>query len=157
MITVLTAHNTAAAEKLQYIKSSTTDHIQVNAIEDLHHRAIDTHPLPMVNHKRTLNSLNCASANDGFGKTGIGTHLVETISRSKVLQRAGRETRDTGKMITATITTTEGAALHHEGGWAEEPTTIKIMRNTDHQATRAVAEVSEEIDHPTMAVHPAEK
>ncbi len=60
-------------------------------------------------------------------------------------------------MIMATTTTTEGAALRPEGGWAEEPTTIKIMRITDHQATRAVAEVSEEIDHPTMAVHPAEK
>ena len=92
MIMVLTSHNTAAAEKPQCIKSSMTDHIQENAIEELHHRANDTHPLPMVNHKRTLNSLNCASANDGFGKTSIGTHIVETISRSKVLQLAGRET-----------------------------------------------------------------
>ena len=92
MTMVLTPHNTAATEKPQCIKSSTTDHIQENATEELHHRANDTHPLPMVNLKRTLNSLNCASANDGFGKTSIGTHLVETISRSKVLQLAGRET-----------------------------------------------------------------
>ena len=92
MTMFLTPHNTAAAEKPQCIKSSTTDHIQENAIEELHLRANDTHPLPMVNHKRTLNSLNCASANDGFGKTNIGTHIVETISRSKVLQLARRET-----------------------------------------------------------------
>ena len=111
----------------------------------------------MVNHKRTLNSLNCASANDGFGKTSIGTHIVETISRSKVLQFAGRETRDTDKMTMATTTTIEGGALRPEGESAEEPTTIEIMRTTDRQVTRAVAEVSEEIDHRTMAVHPAEK
>ena len=60
-------------------------------------------------------------------------------------------------MIMTTTTTTEGAALRPGGGWAEEPTTIKIMRITDRQATRAVAVVSEEIDPPTMEVHPAEK
>ena len=92
MTMVLTPHSTAAAERPQCIKSSTTDHIQENAIEEVHHRANDIHPLPMVNHKRTLNSLNRASANDCFGKTNIGTHIVETISRSKVLQLAGRET-----------------------------------------------------------------
>ena len=60
-------------------------------------------------------------------------------------------------MIMAPTTTTEGAALRPELGWAEEPTTIKIMRTTAPQATRVVAGVSEEIDHPIMAVHPAEK
>lgn len=60
-------------------------------------------------------------------------------------------------MIMAIGSTTEGAALRPQGGRAEERTTIEIMRATDHQATIAVAEVSEEIDHPTMAVHPAEK
>ena len=60
-------------------------------------------------------------------------------------------------MIMATTMTIGGAALRPEGGWAGEPTTIKIMRTTDRQATRVVAEASEEIDHPTMAVHPAEK
>ena len=60
-------------------------------------------------------------------------------------------------MIMDTTTSTEGAALRPQGGRAEERTMIEIMRATDHQATRAVVEVSEEIDHPTMAVHPAEK
>ena len=82
---------------------------------------------------------------------------METISRSKVLQLAGRETRDTDKMIMATTMTIEGAALRPGEGWAEEHTRIKIMKITDRQATIAVAEVSEEIDHPTMGVHPAEK
>ena len=57
----------------------------------------------------------------------------------------------------ANTTITEGAALRPQGGRAEERTMIETMRATDHQATRAVAEVSEEIDHPIMAVHPAEK
>ena len=102
-----------------------------------------------------------------FGKTDIGTHIVETNSKLKALLFARRVELGCDKTITEATVIIEEAARHLQGEETEERTATETTKITDPQATTAVVEVEveaevgaqavEEIDHHTMEARLAEK